>query len=209
MEMNPQSYTPDGVAVFATDNQLLVKFFKHAELSHHKSKQSGMPIYDNVDMVSVINPGEKEEVKVVADEFHKRRFPKQWEAYKAGMDQEQSGTPLDHLFPNEPGTILTLKTFHVYTIQQLAAISDTAMGQLPMGRTLSDKAKAYLSSASSGQNFHTMQSAMQKQIDDLKSLLADQGIQAPTPPALNLPDEPQPEVRRGPGKPRREAKNAA
>lgn len=204
MEDTPQSYNPDGSAVYATDGQLLVKFLKHAELSHYKSKQSGMPIYDNVDMISVINPGEKEEVRVVADEFHKRRFPKQWEAYKAGIDQTASGTPLDHLFPTEPGTILTLRTFHVYTVQQLAVISDTAMGQIPMGRTLVDRAKAYLSSASGGQNFHAMQEAMQKRIADLEARLLDKGEALAPMPDLNLPNEPQPEARRGPGRPRKE-----
>lgn len=202
MDFNPQGYTPDGTAIFAKDDQLLVKFFRHPELSHQKSKEKGMPIYDDVDMISVIQPGEKEEIKVMADEFHKRRFPKQWDAYKAGIEQHQSGTPLEHLFPAEPGTLLTLKSFNVFTVQQLANISDSSMGNIPMGRTLSDKAKAYLSSATNGQNFHAMQSAMQKQIDDLKAMLADQGIQAPTPPALNLPTE---EPRRGPGRPRKEA----
>lgn len=209
MDFNPISYTPDGTAVFAKDDQLLVKFFRHSELSHHKSVKGGMPVYDDVDMISVIQPGEKEEVKVVASEFHKRRFPKQWENYKAGIEQQQSGTPLEHLFPAEPGTVLQLKHFNIFTVQQLAMLSDTAMTNIPMGRTLSDKAKAYLSSASGGQNFHAMTAAMQKQIDDLKALLADQGITPPESKPLNLPSEPQTEARRGPGRPRKPAEQAA
>lgn len=206
MDFNPLETSPGGVAVFAKDDQLLVKFFRHAELSQFKSKAAKMPIYDEVDMVSVIYPGEKEEIKVLADDFHKQRFPRQWDAYQKGIEQRASGTPLEMLFPDQPVTILSLKTFHIHTIQQLAMISDTAMNNIPMGRTLSDKAKAYLSSAMGGQNFHTMQAAMQKQIDELKALLADKGVEVSDPPALNLPaeDQPQPEARRGPGRPRKE-----
>lgn len=208
MDFNPQGYGADGVAIFAKDDQLLVKFFKHAELSHYKSKEKGLPVYDDVDMISVIQPGEKEEVKIVADPFHKRRFPKQWESYQRGIEQQQSGTPLEHLFPSEPGTILTLKSFNVFTVQQLALLTDSAMTNIPMGRTLSDKAKAYISSASGGQNFHAMQAGMQKQIDELKAMLADRGVEVAPPAPLNLPNEPQPEARRGPGRPRKEQQAA-
>lgn len=190
MDFNPQSYAPDGTAIFAKDDQLLIKFFRHPELSQIKSKANGVPVYDDVDMISVIQPGEKEEVKVVATDMHKRRFPKQWEAYKSGQDQAQSGTPLDHLFPAEPGAVLTLRAFNVFTVQQLANLSDTAMINIPMGRTLADKAKAYLASASAGQNFHTMQDSMQRQIDALKAALAERGVEAPETPA-----SPEPEAR--------------
>ncbi len=37
MEFNPQSYAPDGTAIFGNDAQLLVKFFVHPELSKFKS----------------------------------------------------------------------------------------------------------------------------------------------------------------------------
>ncbi len=120
MDFNPQSYAPDGTAIFAKDDQLLVKFYRHPELSQVKSKASGLPVYDDVDMISVIQPGEKDPVQVMASDMHKRRFPKQWEAYKAGVELASSGTPLDHLFPSEPGIILTLKNFNVFTVQQLA-----------------------------------------------------------------------------------------
>jgi hypothetical protein len=203
MDFNPQSYAPDGTAIFAKDTDLLVRFFKHAELSQYKSVRDGMPIHDDVDMIEVITPGEREPVKVVATELHKRRFPRQWEAYKSGQEQSMSGTPIDLLFPSEPSTVLRLKSQNVHTIQQLAALSDSAKQSLGMGaQQFQDKARTYLSAAHDGQNFHTMQANMQKQIDDLKALLAEQGVQAPEAPAANLPPETEAPVRRGPGRPR-------
>lgn len=190
MEFNPQSYTPDGVALFGKDDQSMVKFFKHPELSVFKSKEAGLPIYDDVIMVSVIQPGEKEETKVLASEWHKRRFPKQWENFEKGLEQTASGTPLDHLFPGEPSTILTLKSFNIFTIQQMAAVSDTALASIPMGRTLQDRAKAYLGSAHSGES-----EALKQRVAELEAALV---AKTEAPAAI------QPEQRRGPGRPPKE-----
>lgn len=186
---SPQGYSIDGTAVFATDQQLLVKFFNHPQISKFKSDKAGIPVYEDVEMVSVIQPGEKEEIKVLATEFHRRRFPKQYESFKAGIEQVAGGTPLEMLFPSEPSTILTLKQFHIFNVQQLSAITDSAMTQLPFGRTLVDRARAYLSQAGGGQNFHAMQQAMQKQIEELKAMLSDKGVNVPEAAPLNLPVE--------------------
>lgn len=197
MEFNYQAIAPDGVAIFANDSQLLVKFSIHSELSQHKSKQAGAPIYDDVEIVTIMNPGEKEPIIVVADEFHKRRFPRQYEAFKKGLEDQQGGTPLDLLFPASPSTVKMLKSFHVFTIQQLANISDSAKTQIPMGQSLADRAREYMKNASGGQAFHAME-AMQAQIDQLKSMLADAGQPVPETPTITA--QPQ---RRGPGRPKK------
>lgn len=209
LPFNPQGYSIDGTAVFASDGQLLVKFFNHPQISKFKSDKAGVPVYEDVEMVSVIQPGEKEEIKVLATDFHRRRFPKQYENFKKGVEQMAGGTPLDMLFPSEPSTVLTLKQFHVFTVQQLSLISDGAMVQLPFGRTLVDRARAYLSQAGGGQNFHAMQQAMQKQIDDLKAMLVDKGVQVPEAPALNLPVETQTSVLPADQQPRRKRRTKA
>lgn len=196
MEFSPQSYTPDGVAVFAHDAQLLVRFFRHPQLSKFKSDEAGRPVYDDVEMVSVIQPGEKEEIKVLATDFHRYRFPKQYENFKRGVEEIGTGTPLDHLFPSEPGTILTLKGFNVYSVEQLAALSDSAMQQIPMGRSLADRAKNYISTAQGGSQFHHMQ----KQIAELTAKLEAMGNAEP--------QQVQP-MRRGPGRPAKQAEGAA
>jgi len=193
MDFNYQSIAPDGTAVFAHDNQLLVKFSVHSELSQYKSKLKGMPIYDDVEIVTILNPGEKEPVIVQADEFHKRRFPKQYEAFKQGLSVEHTGTPLEMLFPSQPSTVKALKVHNIYSIQQLSRIDDNAISQIPMGRSLVEKAQKYLAEAQSGQGFHQMEE-MQRKIDQLTALVAEAGIQPPEPPA----------ERRGPGRPRKE-----
>lgn len=189
MEFNPTAYTPDGVALFGDDSKLLVKFFVHPELSQIRSKKEGRPVHDDVVMVSVIQPGEKEEVKVLANDWHKARFPKQWEAFEKGHAQTISGTRLEFLFPGEPSTILMLNGFNVFTVEQLAGLSDTGMNNVPRGRSLAERAQKYLQTAGSGSSFHQMED-MQKQIEELKAQLAQQAA----PAAETTP-------RRGPGRP--------
>ncbi len=178
-EFNPTAYTPDGVAVFGSDNQLLVKFFKHPQISKYKSTEAGRPIFEDVIMIEVLQPGEKDAVRVLADEFHQHRFARQWENFQKGNEQAIVGTPLNLLFPNEPSTILTLNSFNIFTVDQLASISDTAMTQLPMGRALSDRAKRYLETANGGATFHQMK----QEIDALTAKLQALTEAGAVPPA--------------------------
>lgn len=194
MEFNPVDYTPDGVAVFGKDQNLLVKFFKHPELSRFKSTEAGVPVYDDVIMIEVINPGEKEPVRVLKTKEHEFRFPKQWERFQKGQSQEaQSGTPLDHLFPNEPSTVLTLKGFNVFSVQQLAALHDTAINNIPFGRPLVDRAKAYLATATGGAQFHQMEKTIADQaraIDDMKAQVAAMQAKLEAAPQAKKPGRP-------------------
>lgn len=187
LDFNPQSYSPDGSAIFAKDEQLLVKFYKHPELALYASKEAGHPVYHDVVMISVIQPGEKEKIDVLATDMHKLRFPKQWENFERGLDAALTGTPLDHLFPSEPSTIANLKSFNIFTVQQLATISDSAIANIPMGRALTDRAKKYLNTSTA---VLAENQDMRGEIEELKAQLA----------ALQAPKEPE-KPRRGPGRP--------
>ena len=127
-------------------------------------------------IVEVINPGERDPVRGVKTREHEFRFARQWEAFTKGQSQEaQAGTPLDHLFPNEPGTVLTLKASNIFTVQQLANLHDTAINNLQFGRTLVDRAKAYLGTAEHGAEFHQMEKTIAEQarvMDDMKAQMA-------------------------------------
>lgn len=188
MQFEPQGYTPDGVALFGSDERLLVRFFHHPQIGKFESDAAGRPIYHDVLMIEVIQPGEKESVKVLANDWHKMRFPKQWDAFQKGIQAERHGTRLDHLFPSEPAQIKSLEAMNVYTVEELASISDTSIGNIPMGRQLVDRARAYLASASSGVAHHQSQ----REIEDLKAQVAA------LTEKLAMSPEPQ---RRGPGRP--------
>lgn len=192
LDFNPQAYSPDGTAIFGNDAQLMVRFFIHPELSVYQSKERGVPVYNDVEMIEVFQPGEKESVKQLVTDFHRMRFPKQYENFKNGKEQQGSGTPLDLLFPSEPSIVLTLKAVNIFSIQQLAALNDHAIGALPMGgRQLVERAKNYLRTSQTGADLNRMEE-MQKQIAELQAALQAKN---------ESPETPQ---RRGPGRPPKE-----
>lgn len=173
MDFNPQGYTADGVAYFGKDDQSFVRFFNHATISIVASKEAGRPIKHDVEMVSVIFPGEKEEVKVLANDWHRARFPKQYESFKKGQEVVAIGTPVDMLFPARPSLVDTLKQFNIHTVEQLAGVSDGAIGNIPQGRELQRQAQSYISTASGGRQFHEMQAQIEALTAQLASMKED------------------------------------
>lgn len=162
-------FTPSGEPIMPGDDKLLVQFFLLPRLSIAQTNANGgSQVYENVEMVKVIQPGEKEAVTVAVQDIHRARFPRHYDAFKRGLDQQKLGTPLEIAFPTSPDMIATLKAANIFSIEQLAGLSDSSMQNIPFGRTLCDKAKAYLASASGGKEFH----AMQQQIDELTAKLA-------------------------------------
>lgn len=160
------------------DDGKIVGFFYKAELNRVKSAASGAPIHDNVIMVSVQNPGEKDCIKRPVKNEDKHRWPNQWAAFQSGRKYVADGTPLEQLFPTEPNIVATLNQFNIHTVQQLANLSGEALGRVGIGAMQwQQKAKKYLESAAQGVDFHRFEAerknwtdreaALQKQINDL------------------------------------------
>lgn len=133
----PVGRNPDGSVAFSGDtrrNMASVTFYKREIRNHFKSEQAGAPIFDAVDYVKILQPGDlSTEVDKAVEPFDKHQFAQQWAQYKADQEQIPSGTPLIHLFPHQPDVVATLKHFKFYTVEQLAEASDTSMQSVPMG----------------------------------------------------------------------------
>lgn len=160
-----ESIDATGTASYGGDDKLVVTFYRGTRKNGQKSLQAGIPIYDPVDMVRIIQPGERDVAEYEATLEYQRRWPRQWAAYQANQDQDQGGTPLEMLLPAQPEIVATLKAIHINTVQQLAGMTDSAMDNVPMGRTLVNNAKQYLSRAGEGVEYH----ALKKERDDLRS----------------------------------------
>lgn len=157
------------VALAGTDRDLVVIFHKDTKINPIKSRDQGVPIYDQVDFLKVIHPGEPLNVyDQPVREQDKYRFKDQWERYQKGTSQEVSGTPLSVLFPMNPEIVRSFAAIHVTTVQQLAGMSDTAKQNVMFGMNLSEKAKQYLSIADKGAEFHAMQAKMDDMAHQLR-----------------------------------------
>lgn len=161
------------IALLGTDKDVIAIFHKGTRLNEIKSREQGTPVYDALDFLKVIHPGEPLNVyDQPVREQDKWRFKAQWDRYQAGASQSVSGTPLSVLFPWNPEIVQTLAGMHITTVQQLAELSDTAKQNLMFGMNLSQKAQHYLSTAEKGREYHQMQAQLDKYREQVDELVA-------------------------------------
>lgn len=119
-----------------TDSAAYVRF--------HKRNEKGVA----KDFVEIMFPGDNKTVvnRQVKDE-DKIRWPGQWQAYEAGEAFKIDGFPLEQ-WPElsaDEGLIRDLNSKRIYTVEQLAAVSDQNLGNIGLGaRALVAKAQAFV-----------------------------------------------------------------
>ncbi len=134
------------------DARLIVEFSQQARENGYKSSLEGRTVYDDVEMVTIIIPGDKhsEVIEAVTDD-HRQRWPVQYRLFKEGLEQVADGMPIKEWPPLTPAQVKTLESLNIRTVEQLAGLSDTALTTVGMGgRQLRDKAAAWLQNAADG-----------------------------------------------------------
>jgi hypothetical protein len=120
-----------------------------AVLDQGASVAAGRPIYHDVEFVKIIIPGVVTNVHVKrVGPVEAQRWPKEFEAFRAGQEQPIEGTMLEEWPILTRAMIKELRHFEIRTVEELAELSDVALQNIGMGgRALRDRAKAYLSDA--------------------------------------------------------------
>lgn len=127
------------------------RFYIRAVHNAFKSEQSGRAIYDDIEYVEIMVAGDRNTAvdRRVKDE-DRERWPQAYAAFKSGQEMATSGTPLEEWPALTPGMIMEYKAMHIKTVEALAALDDGKLGALGTGgRTIRDKAKAWLERAES------------------------------------------------------------
>ena len=127
-------------------------FYSEPVENTFESSKQGRPIFVDQEFVKILIPGDRNSspVQRVDDEV-KTRWPKQYEAFKAGLDTPVEGTPLREWPPISRGQALEFAHFHVVTVEHLAALDDAKIANLGMGaRALREVARTHLDVAKNG-----------------------------------------------------------
>lgn len=134
----------------AGDDQLLVKFYIKAKHDPTASEEAGRPIYKDTEYVSIIQPGNKDNVvERPATDRDKQRFPKHYAAFKnrvSDSDEYLEGTLLDEWPGITRSQVEELKFFNVRTVEQLVNLADSGAQNIMGVHTLKEKAKRFLAS---------------------------------------------------------------
>ena len=158
--------------------QVRPTFFIESVEDKAATAEAGRPIFRDMEMVRIQIPGDiKSEPVQKVKELHKRRWPKQYEAFKQNAEITGIGTPLKEWGRLPQSRVEELKYFKVHTVEDLAGVPDGLLQNLGMGaRELRTEAQAYLElqkDASVAQKYAVKAQQQDDQIEMLQQQIAD------------------------------------
>lgn len=171
---------------YGSDSGLYVEFYLENEYMAFQSEQEGRPIYEKVPMIRIYTPGDK--TKVVVRKVNMeggggfpsdpQRFPTQWAAFKTGVEATATGLPLEEWPIMTTGQVKVLNAVNIYTVEQLAAVSDTALDGLGHGgRSMRDQAIAKINGLSEhavAAKAEARAAELERQIEELRAMIGSQ-----------------------------------
>lgn len=186
------------VADFENPNSgkgLHARFYLHPEQDDVRSSEEGRPIFVDVEYIEILAPGNSTNIiQRRVRETDRIRFPRQYEAFKAGLEEYVSGTLLSEVPWITKSQVEELKYLRIRTLEQLAELSDTVV-QKHMGLvTLKRKAQDWVKASASAAPLTALQAqneAMQRRLEELERQLETRS-EAPTrarKPKLDLPGQ--------------------
>lgn len=152
------------------DQKLLVRFFMDAVQDHAASAEEGRPIFHDRAMVSIIVPGSRDEYIGPATVQYQNRFPRHWAMFQQQLEQTVDGTPLEEVPFLTVAQVRELKAINCITLEQLAGLSDTALGRGMGLRVLRDKAVALVEAAKDAAPITKLQSQLEERDNRIESL---------------------------------------
>lgn len=175
------------------DKALSVRFWLHPRENPAETKKQGRPIYDEVEMVSIMAPGnQKTEYTARADRVHydsnvgrqwtyAERFSEAYDAFKRGIEDHMHGTPISEAPFLTVGQKAEMRASKIATIEQLAAMSDRDIRSKGMGfRAHVDAAKAYLDTTTGSASLSGEMEALRRQNEEMANRLKSlEGKNAP------------------------------
>ena len=170
------------------------------------SSQAGRPIFEDREFIRIFIAGDKnsEIYREVRDE-DRERFVEVYDRFKRGLkDEDQnSGTPLAQWPIMKPREIKELQAVNLFTVEQVASVSDSVKQKLGMGANeIVAKARAWLNQANQGADLSKYMAENSRLKIDLEALQAQ---------VQQLSDRLEGEAvaKRSPGRPPRSAKDDA
>jgi hypothetical protein len=113
------------------------------------SERAGRPIFRDEERVEIIMPGNPHTRPVArVTEEHKQRWPREYAAFKDGLELAPDGTPLEEWPILKRSQVMELKALGFKTVEHIRDMDDLAIQRIGMGgRRLKDMAAVFLDDA--------------------------------------------------------------
>lgn len=111
-----------------------------------KTEKEGRPIFDNLEYVEIVVPGNKDRLARKVREDDIRRWPQHYKAFKEHSDGKfVTGTPIGEWSFLTPHQVATCKALNVFSVEALAMLPEEPLRKLgPGSYELQKKAKDFL-----------------------------------------------------------------
>lgn len=126
-----------------------VRFYQDKSQLGFASEQAGHPIFEDVDFIEILIPGDMNNVIVrPATEKDKHNYASLFNAYKQGLEPSVEGVPLEQWARLTKAQAANYKALNFHTVEQIANMTDGVLTKVGMGAQADrTAAKAYLSLA--------------------------------------------------------------
>lgn len=158
---------------FKDDAKLMVKFHMEAIRDNFRSEQEGRAIFIEVPYITIITPGSKDNLVTEATEHYQNRFRRQWENFKARIEDPLSGTPLSEVPWMTVGQVAELNAMNVKTVEQLVDMPDNLAQRIMGAHQLRQRAQRFLDAAK-GEAVHTQ---LEQKLQERDDKIREQGEQ--------------------------------
>lgn len=135
-----------------------------------ESEAAGSPVYRDIVMTHVQQPGDMNPVSREYRSGDERRWPESWAAFQEKRKPHVDGTPLSILFPASPAMVKNLEGVGIHTIEQLSRVTDTGLTNIPMGLDLRNRATSFLEARDGAEGFNKLQAQLDRKDDQIRSM---------------------------------------
>jgi hypothetical protein len=163
-----------------------VRFFRKSVKDEEASQVTGRPVYRDVDYISKLVPGDKYNIPTrPVREQDKLEFAPAWDAYQLGLTEKHDGMPLEEWPQVTRSQVDDMRHLGIFTVEELAGVSDANLERINGGTSLRQKARDYLARAQVEADKGSMQEALRAKDDELAALRkqleeAKSGVTAPS-----------------------------
>lgn len=131
------------------DGSNFPQFYLQSVQDHAASEMQGRAIFREEEWVNIIMPGNPTTRPVFkVNNEHRERWPKEYAAFKDGIELSPEGTPLEEWPILRKPQVLELKALGFKTVEHIRDMDDLAIQRIGMGgRILKERAIAFLDDA--------------------------------------------------------------
>lgn len=174
-------------------SRIVATFENWPVLNESKTKESGRPIFDDMEVVRIQMSGDRlqspvfpansevsggiedPETGLTRPGTYAEKYAKQYEQFKKGERQTKSGTPIEALPFLTPAKMKELKGLNIYTAEALADLDGQPLKTLGQGgRDWKNQAQAYLDNAAGSANVTKLASENEWLKQELERMRSEQ-----------------------------------